>query len=356
MEDRQRAVIELARAGDEEAFNELFHFYYGKAYAIAWQITKNDADAKDAVQEAFLSIHASLKDLREPENFSAWMRMIIISKCNKIFRKKHDLPFDPASFITTSRKEYRNYMTPHEHSAYVSEQEVLQSLIAKLKPRYQIIIEYVYLRQLKIEETAQLLSLSPGTVKTRLHRARKDLLQEIRRFEKENHRKLDFHSHVLTTGIVSVLMYQLYVCKSSVKQVSKIITSNALASTSCAALGIVLVTGGVFSIQEHISSNTNEKVSEGNISAVEDTMGEPMDLPSNAFPATSYYDKIIYTNKDAYYICINFAMNETDMKKKSQSELAEIKPLYETLKIEKSAYWKRLVDEGWASLYEQALL
>lgn len=356
MEEKLLNMIELAKTGDEEAFNEVFRQFYGKAYAIAWQITKNDADAKDAVQEAFLSIHASLKDLREPENFSAWMRMIIISKCNKIFRKKHALPFDPASFITTSKKEYRSYMTPHEHNAYVSEQEVLQALIAKLKPRYQIIIEYVYLRQLKIEETAQLLSLSPGTVKTRLHRARKDLLQEIRRFEKENHRKLDFHSHVLPTGIVSVLIYKLSVCKSSLKQVSKLITSNALASTSCAALGIVLVTGGVFAIQENFSSNMNEKVSEGNTSAVENTMVELMDLPSNAFPATSYYDKIIYTNKDAYYICINFAMNEADMKKKSQAELLEIKPLYETLKIENSEYWKRLVNEGWVSLYEQALL
>lgn len=354
MEDKLRTMIELARAGDEEAFHALFQYYYGKAYAIAWQVTKNDADAKDAVQETFLSIHASLKNLREVENFSAWMRMIIISKCNKIFRKKHDLPFDPSYFIAAPKKESRSYMTPHEHSAYVSEQEVLQTLIGKLKPRYQIIIEYVYLKQLKIEETAKLLNLSPGTVKTRLHRARKDLLQEIRKFEKENHRKLDFHSHALTTGILSVLLYKLSVCKSSIKQLFNTMTPHALTSASFTTLSVVLVTGGVFVIQDQASSKANEEVQAGYSIGTEKE--EYIDLPSNAFPATSYYDKMVYTNKDAYYICINFAMNEVDMMQKSQAELAEIKLLYENLKEEKSEYWKRLVEEGWVSLYEQAIM
>lgn len=351
MEDNIKIIIERAKKGDEEAFNQLFQQYYGKAYAIAWRITKNDADAKDVVQETFLSIHASLKDLRETENFVAWMRMIVISKCNKLFRKKHDFPLDPAVFTNTQKKEYRSYMTPQDHIDYVSEQEVLQMLVAKLKPKYQIIIEYVYFKQLRLEETAQLLDLSLGTVKTRLHRARKDLLREIKRFEKENHRKVEFHSDILTIATVSIFYYSRLGMRC-VKQMVKDITASSLGIASSLALGVVLMTGGAFRLYD--ASIAKAPASLQPTDSLEQSE-DSVHLPSNAFPATSYFDKTIYNNKDAYYICINFAMDEADMKKKTHEELLTIQPLYASLKQENSAYWQRLVNEGWVFFYEQAL-
>lgn len=350
MKEEMIEIIKQAQKGNEEAFNQLFQCYYGKAYGIAWQITKNDADAKDVIQEAFLSIHASLKDLREPENFSAWMRMIIISKCNKLFRKKHDFPIDPNNFNVSSKSEYRTYMSPHEQSSYINEQEVLRKLISNLKPKYQIILEYVYLKQFKIDEVATLLNISSGTVKTRLHRARKDLLIEVRKFEKENKRTLDFHSDIILPGIILSVLYKV---RRRISECFKIITTNTATLASCSALGIVLISGGVM---VKLDTNLNNTVSlpvSTNLQNNDEYTNTS--IIANDFPATKYFDRIIYSNKDAYFICMNFAMNEDEMKKKTKDELQKIEPIYEALKKEDSEYYHRLLKNKWASYYEQAI-
>lgn len=356
MKEEMIEIIKSAQKGNEEAFNQLFQYYYGKAYGIAWQITKNDADAKDVVQEAFLSIHASLNDLREPEYFQSWMRMIVISKCHKLFRKRKDIPSDPEIMNSGMNKEVRKYMNPEEYYTYVNEQEVLYTLIQRLKPKYQDVINLVYLKQMKIDEAAAMLGISSGTVKTRIHRAKKDLLHEVKQFEQENHRKLDFHADTFFATASITTFFSFSTFQQSIAKLKQLVTTNALTSTCVVSLSVLTVTGGVFAYQDIKQAASLEKQDQATQEAAhnEESQEESNQaIVFNSFPHTSYEDQEITDSKSAYYTCINFAMNEEEMKQRSKEEFIKIEPVYNALKQRQDGYWDKLSSEGWSSLYEK---
>ncbi len=351
MTQEEIKLVEAAMTNDEEAFERLFSHYYSMAYAMAMNDTKNDADAKDAVQEAFISIHKSINELRDPKAFPAWLKTIVHSKCYKLFRKKHDIPSDPELMNQAYCVEQRSYMIPFEHYNNENEKAVIHHLIKQLKPRYQEVVELVYIRQLKIEEAAQVLDLSAGTVKTRLHRAKKDLSALVKQFEKENNRKIKFRADMLAAdSVVLIVMNQI---KNAMVSTKEYVAGNLLTSACMASMSVLLVSGAVFVYDDIQKAQDNSEVTAQDDTKENEAVESTVDLNHSVFKAKVYQDVNITNSRSAYFTCVNFIMNDKE-NKQSEEAWQEILPIYYALKEKNDDYYKLLKNEGFADIFEQA--
>lgn len=351
MTQEEIRLVEDAMQNKEDAFERLFAYYYSMAFAMAMRETKNDADAKDAVQEAFISIHKSINELRDPKAFPSWLKTIVHSKCYKLFRKKHDIPADPDVMNQAYCVEQRSYMVPLKHYNNENEKEVIHQLIKQLRPRYQEVVELVYIKQLKIEEAAKLLDISVGTVKTRLHRAKKDLSALVKQFEKENNRKISFKANTLTANSLLIVLFQQI--KKQMVRTKEFVTGNMLTSACMASMSVLLVNGAVFVYDDMQEAKANHdtatKTEETKIE--EDPIKDP-DLNHTVFQAKVYQDVNITNSRSAYFTCVNFIMNEQEQQQ-SNEDWNEILPVYYALKDKNDAYYQLLKAEGYAEVFEE---
>jgi len=349
MTQEELKLIEDAVQGKENAFDKLYEYYYQTAYIIAMKYTRNDADAKDAVQEAFISIHKVINELRDPAAFPAWLKKIVHSKCYQIFRKKHDIPSDPDIIDQTYCVEERSYMIPFDHYNNENEKDVIHQLMQQLKPIYREVLELVYIQQMKIAEAAAILEIAPGTVKTRLHRAKKELSALVKQFEKENDRKIKFRSDMLMAD--SLIITLLFHVKKQMMTVKSYVVSNAFTSACMVTMSALLVSGAIFAYEDIQELKANDETAYQEEET--DNHSNQTELSHAAFQATNYQDMHIDNSRSAYYICVNFIMKQTENKQIDKEAWEEIRPVYHALKQKNDAYYQRMVNEGYHLLFEQ---
>ena len=175
MTDEAGAIERLAR-GDERAFAELATLYQRALYSHAYRLLANDAQAEDAVQEAFLLAYRGRASFRGG-SFKAWLFRILTNRCLDLLReaKRHGtLPLDPAP---AEQDEPR--LDPVDAGPGVEEiaanSELLRHVEAALErvPVEQRVA--VLLRDVQgfdYEEIARITNTELGTVKSRIHRGR----------------------------------------------------------------------------------------------------------------------------------------------------------------------------------------
>jgi len=353
MNPKEIALIKKVIADDEQAFQDMFHIYYGKAYAIAFRILHNDADAQDAAQETMVEVHRSIHKLNEPAYFYAWMIRIVISKCNRICRRKHPLSVDPMQIqLLKDYEEKRTYMLPQNAVENALEKEVLIGLIYSLKNDMAVVLDMMYIQQMKLKEIADTLQIPINTVKTRVVRGRKLLKQEINDYEKLEGRKLSFHVHVPLTVFVAV--YYQY-CKTTVKQAVRHVNAYAkgsLVQFACVvSLSVLAISGIVFKVQDYhqeLSANQSALIDKDSVKQNKEDFASA----HNEFVVTQYQGETIETSLDAYYTCINWARNKAEMQQKSEAEIAAIRPVYEALKQKQDQFWIQLEKQQWNIAFE----
>jgi RNA polymerase sigma-70 factor, ECF subfamily len=178
-------LIERVRDGETDAFYELIRPYERRVYAAAFAILKNEADAEDTAQEAVLKAFRHIRQFRAESRFSTWLIQITVNEARMRLRKAHANLMEP---IADRQDEDGNY-TPRDFADWreipsetLERKEIRQKLAEALAELGEIYREVFVLRDmqhLSIEETAKALRISPGSVKTRLLRARlmlRDLL------------------------------------------------------------------------------------------------------------------------------------------------------------------------------------
>lgn len=353
------SLIEKVIADDEEAFQEMFRIYYGKAYAIAVRIMHNDADAQDAAQETMVEVHRSIHKLKEPSYFYAWMIKIVISKCNRMYRKKSAVAVDPSQIqALDDYEEKRTYMLPEHATANALEHDVLIGLIYTLKKDLAVVLDMMYIQQMKLQEIADTLQLPLNTVKTRAVRGRKLLKQEIKNYEKLEGRKLSFRMH--TPLFLTLSLFYSY-CKETAKHSVQSIGNYAKGSfvqfACVVSLTALTASGIVFQLQDNAQTPNIEQPP---ITNTDQTVNQTENKAnpfygSNDFPTIPYQNTTIKTSLDAYYTCINWAKDYEEMKQKSQAEIEAIRPLYEALKEKQDQYWLQLVKQNWHTDFEAVL-
>ncbi len=185
-----KEVIESCKDGNEKAFGEVVLAYQRRVYNIAYRMLGNKEEAKDLAQEVFLSVFESIKNLREEVKFEPWLIQITLNHCRNqwkyLKRKKYfqsDSLDDP---IETEEGEIaRQVYDPSDNPETLLEKKMIQDLIQRgllqLKEEQRQLIVLRDLQGLSYEEIGKLFSLPEGTVKSKIHRARMDLKEQLER-------------------------------------------------------------------------------------------------------------------------------------------------------------------------------
>ena len=186
MDASEKLLITKSKNGDILAFEQLLSLYEKKAYNIAFRMMRNEEDAKDAVQEAFIKVFKSMKSFREESSFSTWLYRIVTNVCLDELRKRKkyasvSLEFEIESDRGTTHIELgKDEVTPEDLYERQEKKELVLDTINSLKEDYKTVVILRDIQGFSYEEIATILSCSLGTIKSRINRARnvlKDKLQ-----------------------------------------------------------------------------------------------------------------------------------------------------------------------------------
>jgi RNA polymerase sigma-70 factor, ECF subfamily len=166
--------------GFEGAFEQLFHRYRERVYAIAFRVVGSAVDALDVVQESFALVFRKLHGFRGGSLFSTWLFRIVVN-CSIDHRRKREVVRPSASDALPSIGELVDESPSPEDRAQSRELgDQVQIAISLLSPKLRAILALRYLEDMSYEELAATLGLSLGTVKSRLARAHLALESVVR--------------------------------------------------------------------------------------------------------------------------------------------------------------------------------
>lgn len=176
------ALLAALRAGEESAYEQLVRSYGGRLLAVARRLLPNDADAQDAVQDAFLSAFKALPAFDGRSRLSTWLHRIVVNAALMKLRSRARRPEESIDALLPTFKDDGHAAAPGgrwSDSAAVAERAEMQQLvreqIMKLPESYRTVLLLRDIEQFDTETVAQMLEVSPAAVKVRLHRARQAL-------------------------------------------------------------------------------------------------------------------------------------------------------------------------------------
>lgn len=179
-------LVRRALAREAAAFRAIMTRYNQRLYRIARSILRNDSDAEEALQEAWLSAFAKLSGFRGDAALSTWLSRIVINEALGRLRKRGRAATVPLSEDRTAAEiiPFPMNTTSDDPERHMAQRQILQLVeraTDSLPEAFRTVFVARAIEGLSVEETAELLGIRPETVKTRLHRARKlvrDRLEE----------------------------------------------------------------------------------------------------------------------------------------------------------------------------------
>ena len=182
--EEESAVIRRVLSGDVNAFEALVTENQTRAYHLAWRMLGSEADAADAVQDAFLKAYTSLKDFRGDSRFSVWLYRLVNNVCIDMLRKRRRTDAVPLQTTDDEGEETElpipdTGADPQELLERAEDAAAVRRAMDSLPEDCRQILTLRELAGLSYDEIARTLHLEPGTVKSRLNRARKKLCQKL---------------------------------------------------------------------------------------------------------------------------------------------------------------------------------
>ena len=182
-------LVKLARDGDQKAYAELLQRYRDSIYFLLLKMINNKDDAEDLTIEAFGKAFKNIHQYTPDYAFSTWLFKIASNNCIDFIRRKKkkllsiDKRQENEDGIDTSIHLKSDMLDPEEKFVKKQKIKMLHELVSKLKPRYRILVELRYFKELSYEEIAQHLDIPLGTVKAQLFRAREFLQNVLKNVE-----------------------------------------------------------------------------------------------------------------------------------------------------------------------------
>jgi RNA polymerase sigma-70 factor (ECF subfamily) len=176
-------LVGRARGGDAAAFGLLVERHQDHIYGAVCHLVGSGHDAEDIAQEVFVLAYANLGGFRGKAKFSTWLYGIMLNAVRSHWRRRQRRAVvslaaseeeDEASPDPPARED-----GPQEASMRQESVQVVRAAIAGLDPELREIVVLRDIQGLNYEELAQALELAPGTVKSRLHRARQALKDKL---------------------------------------------------------------------------------------------------------------------------------------------------------------------------------
>ena len=167
----EHELVERCRQGDEAAFRELVDQYKGLVFALIARSIANRGRAEEVAQEVFLKVHRGLLYFRGESKLSTWIYRIAI---NAIAEERPELA---TTSLDESHYERPKLQPGADDRAFADLmlKDRLQKAVERLPIQYQVLINGHYMKGMRYEELAEALDMPMGTVKTYLHRAKRQL-------------------------------------------------------------------------------------------------------------------------------------------------------------------------------------
>ncbi|HUY80588.1 MAG TPA: sigma-70 family RNA polymerase sigma factor [Acidobacteriaceae bacterium] len=165
-------------AGNTHEFHDLIRPYERSAYIMALSMLKNEADAEEVAQEAFLKAFRNLGSFRAESKFSTWLMSIVLNEARNRLRHRNILKIESLDDTGDEQEHDSPAMLrdwreiPSETLERMEVRQLLQQAVASLPELYREVLVLRDIEEFSVIETAEALSISVATVKVRLHRAR----------------------------------------------------------------------------------------------------------------------------------------------------------------------------------------
>ena len=173
----EQQLIAAAKGGERASFGELCERHMKQVFWVTRGVVRYREDAEDAAQECFLSAFVHLKDFDGRSQFATWLTRIAINAALMKLRKDHgarevriDEP-NPSSEPVAQREFRYDAPDPEESCSLRERERIVKSAISGLRPRARNVVE-LFMQEHSVSETAQILGISTGAVKTRMFHAK----------------------------------------------------------------------------------------------------------------------------------------------------------------------------------------
>jgi len=178
--EQDNALIERVLSGDDSAFEEIVSRYQKRIFSLCFRMCNNEQDTLDLSQEVFLRVYHNLRNFKGTSSFSTWIYRIASNICIDHLRKAKKVKIvslTPASEDddTPSFDLPDDTYSPEERYGKKEVAEAIERALTYLSPDHRRIIVLRDINQLSYEEIGDILELEPGTVKSRISRARNQL-------------------------------------------------------------------------------------------------------------------------------------------------------------------------------------
>ncbi len=174
MEPQQ--ISTLVEINNNESRRALFEAYNRRTFAIAYNILHNRENAEDITQDAFIKAFQNLHQLKDKTKFGAWLAVIATNLArNHLKREKKVIYTDELPEI----RDQSEIMDTEAEALHSLELARVRTAVRALSPDHYQVIVLQFFDNLKIEEIADLLKVNPGTVKSRLFRAKQKLAEAL---------------------------------------------------------------------------------------------------------------------------------------------------------------------------------
>ena len=179
-------IVKRVLEGDTTSFELIMRRYNRRLYRIARGILRNEEDAEDVVQDAYIRAYENLGRFQGKGPLSAWLAKITVNEALGRLRRA-GIARSSISLDDPREREEANFMadlisslpSPEQNAAREELRRLMESAIDALPDAYRMAFILCGVEEMSVAETADCLEVEPATVKTRYHRARKILQQHL---------------------------------------------------------------------------------------------------------------------------------------------------------------------------------
>ena len=169
-------LIKKTLSGEWQAFEELYNKYEQLITALIYPYIREKSYLEDAVQDIFIKVYKGLPRFKMEASFKTWIFRIAVNHIKNINRKKQRVKKDIETDVI---EEKRSFFYPEAAAFNSMIGEKIKETVSQLEPEKQTLFNLRYVEELSIEEISKIMSISKGTIKSRLFYVREYLKKEL---------------------------------------------------------------------------------------------------------------------------------------------------------------------------------
>jgi RNA polymerase sigma-70 factor (ECF subfamily) len=171
----EAALVRSAQGGDQKAFTAIVRAYQRHVYRVAYSLSRNASDADDLAQETFVRAYQAIGRFRVGEPLYPWLARIATNLTFSLFRSRRRRPETALEPMLEAGAQWGVNDDPADHAAAGERDTRVRAAFEKLSPEHQAVLALRAVQDLSYQEIADALRVPPGTVMSRLSRARAEL-------------------------------------------------------------------------------------------------------------------------------------------------------------------------------------